>query len=155
MPHSRTHGSLSVWRSILASMLAPLIALPAAADECTDLASLARTFAPKGARMSDRVALREMVYVVGSAAGKAFGLWSEISIRTIALVLADVSDAEAEARALRIWRAVEKLGGEDRKKLRKAAEALLRQEKEEKRSAAKAASRAKKKAPYRRRGPRA
>ena len=98
------------------------------------LARLARSFVPRGARerdLGDLDAVRELVFLVGGAAGRAFGVWSEIAVRTFALALADLEDEEALSRTVRIWRAVASLGKADRGRLRRAVADLLRERAEE------------------------
>ncbi|MFG0320266.1 MAG: hypothetical protein ACF8XB_23535 [Planctomycetota bacterium JB042] len=53
--------------------------------------------------------------------------WSEIPIGTFARALADIDDEEALVRTVRIWRLVEALGAEDRRRLRQEVSRLLRE----------------------------
>ncbi len=93
-------------------------------DEVKRLAKLARSYLPKSdprrnrRRLSDRAAVIEIGILVGAAAGKVMGVWSEPSIRAIALVLADATKTEELRRAVGIWRSVEIVGASERKKIR-------------------------------------
>jgi len=93
--------------------------------ELSELAAFARSFVPRGRdriggkRMTNIEAVRELIYLVGSAAGSVFGIWSEICIKTLALALADISDKEADARAVKIWRAVQKMSETKQERLRR------------------------------------
>lgn len=72
-----------------------------------------------GKRMTNLEAVREIVLHVGCAAGSVFGLWSELSVKTLALVLADISDKEADARAVEIGEAERKLSERKQERLRR------------------------------------
>lgn len=93
--------------------------------EVKRLGLVARSYAPRGKlgaklrALSDAAAVREIVYLVGSACGSAFGVWSEISVKVIALLLADVNDREAMRRTVRIWQAIEQMPGKKRQRIRR------------------------------------
>lgn len=93
--------------------------------EVKRLAKLARSFLPKGKdrirgrRMSDKRVLVDAFLHVGAAAGTVYKTpWNEVTLKSLAILLADIDDREVLLRSMRGWAAVGKADGKTKRDLR-------------------------------------
>jgi len=109
-------------------------------EELRRAAKLARSMLPKGAdtmrgedgrrrKMADAVVVVEGLIAVGAAEGALRKtVWSEFTLKALAIVLADITDREAAARAVIVWRRIATLPKSRLAALRREVARGLREE---------------------------